>query len=212
MTAYSIDGLPGEVTADGRAEWSWNGSTLAAAAPARTDLIIDPFGRSSSGTAPMARFAAPAGDFQFSARVTVDFASTFDAGVLLVWFDDAHWAKLCFEYSPTGQRLAVSVVTRGVSDDANAFDAESDVLWLRISRIDTVFAMHASRDGAQWEFVRVFRLDPPQSTEHGDAEHGDAARPQLGFLVRSPTGAGCAVRFDEIRFAAETLHDLRDGS
>lgn len=203
MNVGPIDGLPGELIADGRTEWHWDGATLSAVAPARTDLIVDPFGRATLRNAPTATFDAPEGDFQFSARVAVDFAATFDAGVLLVWFDDAHWAKLCFEYSPTGQRLAVSVVTRGISDDANAFDAGSDELWLRISRIDGVFALHASLDGQIWEFVRVFRLDPPSAP---------APAPRLGFLVQSPTGEACAVRFDQIRFAERALHDLRDGS
>ncbi|WP_208867453.1 DUF1349 domain-containing protein [Streptomyces himastatinicus] len=36
----------------------------------------------------------PAGDFQLSARVSVGFSSTFDAGVLLLWIDERHWAKL----------------------------------------------------------------------------------------------------------------------
>lgn len=207
MTAHAVAALPGELTTDDRAEWVWDGALLSAVAPPCTDLIVDPFGRATLRNASMARFAASEGDFQFSARVTVDFASAFDAGVLLIWFDEAHWAKLCFEYSPTGQRFAVSVVTRGVSDDANAFDAEADTLWLRISRIDSVFALHASRDGRYWEFVRVFRLDPPASSATRDH-----LRAQLGFLVQSPTGEGCAVRFDEIRFEPETLHDLRDGS
>jgi hypothetical protein len=63
----------------------------------------------------------PDGDFQFSARVTVGFESAFDAGVLLLWLDERRWAKLCFEFSPAGEPMIVSVVCRGVSDDANAF-------------------------------------------------------------------------------------------
>jgi hypothetical protein len=30
--------------------------------------------------------------------------------------------------------------------------------------------------------------------------------------VQSPHGEGCAVRFDDIRFASATLAELRDGS
>jgi hypothetical protein len=43
-------------------------------------------------------------------------ASTFDAGVLLLWVDERHWGKLCFEFSPAGDPMIVSVVCRGVAD------------------------------------------------------------------------------------------------
>ena len=41
----------------------------------------------------------------------------------------------------------------------------------------------------------------------------DAEAPvSLGFEAQSPTGDGCAVTFDHIRFTRERLGDLRDGS
>jgi regulation of enolase protein 1 (concanavalin A-like superfamily) len=83
------------------------------------------------------------GDFQLSARVTAGFASTFDAGVLLLWLDERRWAKLCFEFSPAGE---------------------------------------------------------------------PTSRDKIGFEGQSPTGDGCSVTFDEIRFLPERLADLRDGS
>ena len=78
----------------------------------RTDIFIDPVGGSAGAGAGAALNAestlnavtllgdVPEGDFQLSARVTVDFASAFDAGVLLIWLDDGHWGKLCFEFRP----------------------------------------------------------------------------------------------------------------
>ena len=36
--------------------------------------------------------------------------------------------------------------------------------------------------------------------------------PAVGFEVQSPTGGGCEVRFEEIRFEVGRLRDLRDGS
>jgi hypothetical protein len=142
----------------------------------------------------------PDGDFQFSARVTVGFASTFDAGVLLLWSGERHWAKLCFEFSPAGDPMVVSVVCRGVSDDANAFVVHGRCVWLRVSRIDGVYAYHASLDGTAWQMIRAFVLR--------DQTAGDT----IGFEGQSPTGDGCAVTFDDIRFAPKRLADLRDGS
>lgn len=33
----------------------------------------------------------------------------------------------------------------------------------------------------------------------------------VGFEAQSPTGEGCAVRFEQIRYEARTLGDLRSG-
>jgi regulation of enolase protein 1 (concanavalin A-like superfamily) len=142
----------------------------------------------------------PDGDFQFSARVTVEFASTYDAGVLLVWINDRRWGKLCFEFSPDDEPMIVSAVTRGVSDDANAFVVDGRTVWLRVSRIDHAFAYHASLDGKTWRMIRFFTIDGPSTSA------------AIGFEAQSPTGGGCVVTFDDIRFTRERLGDLRDGS
>ena len=177
-----------------------------------SDIFIDPGNGSADAGAGTALNAesmlnavtllggAPAGDFQLSARVTVDFASTFDAGVLMLWLDERRWAKLCFEFSPAGEPMVVSVVCRGVSDDANAFTVPGRSVWLRVSRVDRVYAYHASLDGRAWQMIRVFILDD------------ETSRDKIGFEGQSPTGDGCSVTFDEIRFLSERLADFRDGS
>jgi regulation of enolase protein 1 (concanavalin A-like superfamily) len=185
------------------------GAVTVSAQP-RTDIFIDPCdGSAGAGTALNAESMlnaatllgdTPEGDFQLSARVTVGFAATFDAGVLLLWLDERHWAKLCFEFSPAGDPMIVSVVCRGVSDDANAFTVPGRSAWLRVSRIDRVYAYHASLDGRTWQMIRVFMLD------------NETSRDRIGFEGQSPTGDGCSVTFDEIRFLPERLADLRDGS
>ena len=96
--------------------------------------------------------------------------------------------------------MVVSVVTREVSDDANAFTVPDRSVWLRVSRIDRVYAYHASTDGSAWRLVRVFTLGP------------DVAGHRIGFEAQSPTGDGCAVTFTDVRFAGRRLADLRDGS
>ena len=186
---------------------------MSVSARPHTDIFIDPVGGSAGAGGDAVLNAesmlnaatllglAPADDFQFSARVSVDFASTFDAGVLLVWLDDQHWGKLCFELSPAGDPMVVSVVCRGVSDDANAFVVPSRSVWLRISRIQRAYAYHASLDGETWQMIRVFALN-------GEG----ASLERVGFEAQSPTGDGCSVTFDEIRFLPERLADLRDGS
>jgi hypothetical protein len=85
----------------------------------RTDWFVDPQTEAVKASAP-ALVGSIHGDFLLSARLEVAFASTFDAGALMVRTDDRTWAKLCFEYSPQSEPMVVSVVTRGVSDDCNS--------------------------------------------------------------------------------------------
>jgi uncharacterized protein len=199
----TVPGIPFVLRPSEPGPWRVDGDRLIATAPPHTDLYLDPAGEDLAGTGTTTRpptllGTAPDGDYQLSARVTVDFRSTYDAGVLLLNTDDRTWAKLCFERSPAGQPMVVSVVTLGLSDDANAFDVTDSSIWLRISRIARVHAFHASTDGQTWRLVRVFRL-------------GDFT-PDIGFEAQSPTGEGCTVAFDEIRYVPERLADPRNGS
>jgi regulation of enolase protein 1 (concanavalin A-like superfamily) len=179
-------------------------ASLTVRAPASSDMFIDPAGGEPTLNAPRVLGAPPEGDFRLSARVQVGFTDTFDAGVLLVWVDEHTWAKLCFERSPSmggaapGRPMAVSVVTRGTSDDANGFTVDGDRLWLRVSRLGPAWAFHASTDGAYWRLVRYFTL-------------GTDAPCLVGFEAQSPTGQGCEVTFDQIAFVPERLADPRNG-
>jgi regulation of enolase protein 1 (concanavalin A-like superfamily) len=172
------------------------GDALTIEAGPRTDMFRSPQGDPPALNAP-ALLRAAEGDFTLSARVQVAFASSYDAGALLLYGDESRWAKLCFEYSPQGEAMVVSVVTRGMSDDANGAVVDGDTVWLRVARVGSAYAFHSSLDGETWSFARHFALD-------GELE--------VGFEAQSPTGEGCAVRFDEIRFEQRTLVDLRDGS
>ena len=200
-------GLPFPVAASHDGVWtsvSGDGSVRGTALP-RSDFYVNP-GGSASGDAESLMNAAtllgvpPGGDFQLGARVAVEFRSQFDAGVLMIWVDERNWAKFCFEYSPADEPMVVSVVTREVSDDANAFVVDGSSVWLRVSRLDQVYAFHASTDGRTWRLIRVFTLG------HDLDDH------RIGLEVQSPTGEGCTVTFDDIRFTQARLGDLRDGT
>jgi uncharacterized protein len=187
---------PGAAGTDHRA-------SLTLVASGRTDMFHDPAGGARTLNAPRMLGSPPGGDFRLSARVSVDFGETYDAGALLVWAGPANWAKLCFERSPQGEPMAVSVVTRGLSDDANAFVVPAgQPLWLRISRLGLAWAFHAHLQDQAWKFVRHFALDEASAPAVGIA---------VGFVAQSPLGDGCRVRFDDISFTAGTLADLRSG-
>jgi len=176
---------------------------LTLTAAANTDLFVDPAGVEQVPDAGRFTGLPPAGDFTLAAQVSVEFASMYDAGVLLLHAAERVWAKLCFEYSPQLRPTAVTVVTRGTSDDCNSFEVDGHTLWLRITRSGAAWAFHASTDGAWWRLLRYFALS-------GD---GGAAGPvRVGFLAQSPAGPGCAATFDRITFRPGAPANLRDGS
>jgi uncharacterized protein len=175
-----------------------DGGVLAISAGPRTDWFVDPGPGTTTLNAP-ALLSSLTGDFLLSARLNVSFASTFDAGALVLWHDEHMWAKLAFEFSPQRQPLVVSVVTRGESDDCNSVPIHAETVRLRVARLGRAYAFHASLDGQTWQFVRHFRLSAV----------GD---PEVGFEVQSPLGEGCSAEFHEIAYKATTLADLRSGA
>ncbi|MEO1060221.1 MAG: DUF1349 domain-containing protein [Actinomycetota bacterium] len=187
--------LPGP--GEGRA--TADGAALTMIAPAGSDWFNDPAGPTRTASAPVLTLPAD-DDLQLATRVTVDFASAYDAGVLFVHQGPDDHAKLCFERSPDGEAMVVTVVTREVSDDSNEPVIAGRSVHLRVSRMGDVFAFHFSTDGERWRMSRLFRLREP------------SAPTTLGFLAQSPTGEGCTVVFDRISLTSATLADPRDGS
>lgn len=201
--AVVVPGVPMPLRWRSRPEsWIVEDSNLKVTAGAGTDWFADPVGTGNTVNAP-ALLGVPQGDFMLSARAGVGFGRTFDAGVLALYADDQTWAKLCFELSPQAEPMIVSVVTRTWSDDCNGFVVDGPTAWLRISRLGQAYAFHASTDGSYWHLVRYFSLALSQTS---------AEETQVGFLAQSPQGEACTVRFDQIRFRAARLTELRDGT
>ncbi|MFF1736304.1 DUF1349 domain-containing protein [Streptomyces sp. NPDC058247] len=191
--------------------WSYEDGVLTGRAGPRQDRFVPPQALKEQG-APSGTALDPAsdaprllgvpeGDFQLLARVTVGLTAAGDAGVLYLHVGEREWAKLCLERSPD-EPTVCTVVTRGRSDDANAFVVGGSTVWLRISRTGSAFAFHASPDGEKWTFVRIFSL--------GDEESAGIAL--VGFMAQSPLGDGCAVRYEDIEFRPSWPQGLRDGS
>lgn len=175
-----------------------NGGGLSITAGEKTDLFTDPKDGAKSDAAPAALFTPPDRAFTLSARVSVGFASTFDAGVFHVRAAEDRWAKLCFEYSPQGEPMVVSVVTQGLSDDCNSVVVPGDSVYLRVAQGEAATAFHYSLDGSRWSFVRCFSLGPRESF-------------RVGFSSQSPTGKGCRAAFSDIRYQVGFPADLRSG-
>jgi regulation of enolase protein 1 (concanavalin A-like superfamily) len=202
MTDLVVPGVPFPLESSGNpaCQATVSGSSLILTSGAKSDLFIDPAGE--EGARPDAgRLTGLSGDrdFTLSARVSVRFGSVFDAGVLLLYLSERRWAKLCYELSPQRRATAVTVVTRGTSDDSNSFETAGGPLWLRITRSGRAWAFHASEDGTWWRLLRYFTL-------------GESSGARVGFMSQSPTGKGCTAVFDNIVYKPGAPADLRDGS
>jgi len=205
MSTFDVPGVRFPLTPSAQSSWEVDATgRVSVIALPHSDLCVAP-GESAINSitnlnAVTLLGEAPAGDFQLTAQVGVDFISAFDAGVLLLWLNERYWAKLCFEYSPGGEPMIVSVVNREVADDANSFIVDGRLVWLRVSRIDDVYAYHASTDGVIWQLVRVFVLAL------------EGVSPSIGLEAQSPTGEECSVTFTELSFTFTRLADIRDGT
>lgn len=108
------------------------------------------------------------------------------------------WAKLAFEQAPDGRHMAVSVVTKDTSDDANGPAFTSASLHLRACFTGKAHAFHHSLDGERWDLLRFFALPGQVSA--------------VDIVAQSPTGAGCTARFDLARMSEKAPENLRDGT
>jgi uncharacterized protein len=164
-----------------------DGKVLIIASGKQTDWFVDPFDGTLSRSAPILLFSPapdPDSDYVLTARLTVKFAAKWDAGALMLWGDDHHWAKLSFELSPDRKPTLVTVVTRGASDDCNSSSLPGNSVYLRIARnssqksrpksIQTssqkssppssppskTYVFYYSTDGSNWHILRTFDLGP----------------------------------------------------
>jgi regulation of enolase protein 1 (concanavalin A-like superfamily) len=197
--SIEIAGLPPVAWTNGDGAAEVDGNALRLTAAAGTDWTNDAFGGAQQHAATALTFV-PTGDFMLSARVQVrTVRTTFDAGVLAVWGDNNHWAKVCFEFSPQGEAMVVSVVTNNYSDDCNSTLVSDKWVYLRVLRSGAGWAFHSSRDGITWAFVRVFRLDFDGPL-------------RVGFMSQAPNGDECTAEFDDIQYSDAVPPDLRNGS
>ena len=199
--ALLVDTLPPLTWSNGDGEVAFNKEegALTLTAARGVDWSNDSLGGEQQHRATSLGFLAPP-EFALSARAVVQTPrTTFDAAVLAVWGDRDHWAKLCFEFSPQGEAMIVSVVTNEYSDDCNSTVVFGSSTYLRVARVGQAWAFHSSDDGQNWRFVRLFRLDFDGPIS-------------VGFMSQAPMGTACASVFDQIVYTGTVPGDLRDGS
>lgn len=175
-----------------------DGPVTTISAAGSTYAFVSPDGAASIDRLPGLRLTCPSGPWALSLRVAPDFRAAFDAGALMLRCTTGAWAKLAFEQAPDGRRMAVSVVTKDTSDDANGPAFASDFLHLRACFTGKAYAFHHSLDGLRWDLLRFFALPGKVSA--------------VDIVAQSPTGAGCVARFDLAQLTEKAPENLRDGT
>ena len=173
------------------------GGGIRITAPAKSDYFRDPAGTMTNDAAPYL-YMNVTGDFIARALVSHPFRFTYDAGAIMVRSDPQHWAKLCFEATDFNTHAVVSVVTGGVSDDANGVNYHWPAVWLQIVRRGNLFGLHYAPDGEQWNMVRYLGLEMPATV-------------QVGMVAQCPIGAGSEMDFLYFGVEQRTVSDLRAG-
>ena len=110
----------------------------------------------------------------------------------MVMKDMSCWAKCCFELTDFGTHAAVSVVTKGDSDDANGCNLEGDTAWLQVCRVGNNFAFHYSVDGENFYMMRYFHL-PAEPTI------------KVGLLAQAPVGTGGIRVYEHLSIEKRTV-------
>jgi regulation of enolase protein 1 (concanavalin A-like superfamily) len=174
------------------ASWNVKDGVLTITAAEKTDWFISPTDGQEAANSPVLLFPAPK-DFWFSAKVTVNFQSQFDAGVLAIYADEKNWVKFCFENTSDKKPSIVSVVTRGLSDDNTGTVIGDNTVYLKVSKAGQAIFPYFSTDGTKWKLTRAFNLGPERSL-------------QFGFSAQSPMGSGSTVTFSDIHYKPERLN------
>ena len=177
---------------------------LVIAAPPRSDFFRNHGAVAEEGITPDSIQNAPhyyteiQGAFVMRVRVQHAFKDTYDACAIMVMQSDTVWGKACFELTDFGTHAVVSVVTNGVSDDANGCNIAGDEVWLQVCRVGNSFAFHYSEDGERFYMMRFFYL-PADATI------------KVGLVAQAPQGSGGERYFRDLSLEHKTVKNIRFG-
>ena len=173
-------------------------------APAQTDFFCGSIDECEEGILPESLcnahyyYTEVEGDFVLRVKVSHDFKDTYDSASVMVMKDLNCWGKCCFELTDFGTHAAVSVVTKGDSDDANGCNLECDTAWLQVCRVGNNFAFHYSVDGVNFFMMRYFHL-PAEPTI------------KVGLLAQAPVGNGGIRVYENLSIENKTVKNIRAG-
>ncbi len=136
--------------------------------------------------------------FTFTAKVTPEFAETYDAGALYIFVNNDNWLKLAFEMDERKLTRIVSVRTNVTSDDNNHDVVSEKHAYLKISSDTKSIGYYYSLDKINWQLVRVFGNNFPTEL-------------YLGISSQSPLGEGIKTTIEDISLSNEAIKDFRKG-
>lgn len=168
-------------------------SAIEITAGEKTDMFRDPNVTYNTDNAPKLLFEADS-NFVFTAAIEHIFLSKWDGGALVLKQDSLNWVKFCFEKDYTGARRVVSVVTKGISDDCNSIEINSNKVYFKVAKADNVITLYYSITGSKWYLIRHFTFDVTSNLK-------------IGFLAQSPTGKECKVKFSDIHYSTKKISD-----
>ncbi len=173
-------------------------SVLSVTVESGTDYFNDPESSDINSTAPLL-YREVEGDFVATALVNPDLSSMWNATSLMVYIDSLNWIKFAFENSDATGNSIVTVVTRGVSDDANGVViGNQGFMWLRMIRKGNIYAMHWSHDGKEYKMARLSTLP-------------EALKVKVGLEAQSPVGTSATHEFLYFNIENKTVANLRKG-
>ncbi|CAN1497439.1 COG3506 Uncharacterized conserved protein [Spirosomataceae bacterium] len=167
-------------------------------AGAKTDMFRDPNVTYNTDNAPKLMFK-PDKNFVLTSTIEHSFVNKWDAGALVLKADSLNWIKFCFERDYLGYRRIVSVVTKDVSDDANAQSVNENFAHFKIAKADNVITLYVSTDGKKWLLIRHLQFNTDKEIK-------------VGFMAQSPLGQRCKVKFSNIKYEAKKIKDPYAGN
>lgn len=181
-----------------------NGDRIEITAPGQTDFFCGSIDECEEGILPESLCNAPyyytevEGDFVLRVKVSHAFRDTYDSASVMVMRDEKCWAKCCYELTDFGTHAAVSVVTKGDSDDANGCNLEGNAAWLQVCRVGNDFAFHYSVDGENFYMMRYFHLPVERVVK-------------VGLLAQAPVGNGGVRVYEHLSIQPVTVKNIRAG-
>ncbi|MGR3810296.1 DUF1349 domain-containing protein [Jiulongibacter sp. NS-SX5] len=196
-----------EITLDSLGDFQWlnkpdtfsiKDGSLFIQAESRTDFFNNPEDLTKTASAPLF-YQKLKGDFIATALVKPDFGDQWNAVALMIHQDTDNWIKFAFENSDATGKGIVTVVTKGVSDDANGVRLnDEDQVWLKIARKGNIFSMLWSLDGEDYKMARLTTLPEVEEVK-------------IGLEAQSPIGAPALHEIKYFNIERETVDDLRKG-
>ena len=164
----------------------------------RTDFFNNPENNEITANAPLL-YKELEGDFVATALVKPNFEDIWNACSIMIQMDATHWIKLAFENSDATGKSIVTVVTNGISDDANgAVLNEEDAIWLRVTRKGNIYSLHWSENGIDFKMARLAATPAFEKVK-------------VGLEAQCPAGERAEHEFLYFSIEQKTVSDLRKG-